>query len=207
MSKRVSIDQAIDMIHDGDGIAISGFQSCTVSRELYLALAERFRTTGHPCGLTLMQGAGNTGVQDMTEEGLFSRYITGHYAGNQKMIQMVIENKIQSYNLPQGVVDHMYRAAAGGKIGEITKIGLHTFCDPRLGGGKMNEITTEDLVELTDICGEEYLVYKTPKLDIALVRGTTSDELGNITIEEELSLIHISEPTRQHWISYAVFCL
>lgn len=185
MSKRVSIDQAIDMIHDGDGIAISGFQSCTVSRELYLALAERFRTTGHPCGLTLMQGAGNTGVQDMTEEGLFSRYITGHYAGNQKMIQMVIENKIQSYNLPQGVVDHMYRAAAGGKIGEITKIGLHTFCDPRLGGGKMNEITTEDLVELTDICGEEYLVYKTPKLDIALVRGTTSDELGNITIEEE----------------------
>lgn len=191
MSKRVDLQTAVDMIRDGDGIAISGFQLCTVARELYLALAERYRTTGHPKGLTLMQGAGNLGVHDMTEEGLFSRYITGHFANNKKMIQMTNENKIQAYNFPQGVICHMYRAAAAGKVGEITRIGLHTFCDPRLGGGRMNEATTEDLVELVDVGGVEHLLYKTPKLDIALVRGTTSDELGNITIEEESSPVDL----------------
>lgn len=185
MGKKVDIGTAIGLIHDGDGVAISGFQLATVARELYLALAERYQETGHPAGLTLMQGAGNLGVHDMTVEGLFSRYITGHYANNKKMIEMVNENKIVSYNFPQGVIAHMYRAAAAGKIGEITRIGLNTFCDPRQQGGKMNEVTTEDLVELVDIAGQEHLLYKVPKLDIALIRGTTSDELGNITIEEE----------------------
>lgn len=185
MGKQMGIAAAIDLIKDGDGIAVSGFQLCTVARELYLALLERYQATGHPNQLTLMQGAGNLGVHDMTAEGLFSRYITGHYANNKKMIEMVNENKIQSYNFPQGVICHMYRAAAAGKLGEITRIGLHTFCDPRLGGGKMNAVTTEELVELTEISGQEQLLYKVPKLDIALVRGTTSDELGNITIEEE----------------------
>ncbi|MCI2106544.1 MAG: propionate CoA-transferase [Intestinimonas sp.] len=185
MGKKVDIDTAIDLIRDGDGIAVSGFHLATVARELYLALAERYRATGHPAGLTLMQCAGNLGIQDMTVEGLFSRYITGHYAGNKEMIELVNENKIKSYNFPQGVIAHMYRAAAAGKIGEITRIGLNTFCDPRQQGGKMNEVTTEDLVELVEIHNQEYLLYKVPKLDIALIRGTTSDELGNITIEEE----------------------
>lgn len=185
MDKRMSAEQAIGLIKDGDGIAISGFEMCTVARELFLALLESYQKTGHPRDLTLMQGAGNKGVHAMTEEGLFARYITGHYAFNQKMIDQVLQNKIQSYNFPQGVIAHLFRASAGGKVGDLTKIGLHTFCDPRLGGGKMNDVTTEDLVELLNIDDEEYLLYKVPKLDIALVRGTTSDEFGNITIEEE----------------------
>jgi propionate CoA-transferase len=185
MGKRVDIEAAIDLIKDGDGIAVSGFQLATVARELYLALAERYRSTGHPRGLTLMQGAGNLGIPDMTEEGLFARYITGHYASNKKMIELVNGNKIVSYNFPQGVIVHMYRAAAAGKIGEVTSIGLNTFCDPRQQGGKMNDVTTEDLVKLVEIDGQEQLLYKSPKLDIAFIRGTTSDELGNITIEEE----------------------
>jgi len=185
MGKRVDIRTAIDLIRDGDGVAISGFQLATVARELYLALAERYTTTGHPAGLTLMQCAGNQGVVDMTVEGLFRRYITGHYASNKKMIEMVNENKIVSYNFPQGVIAHMYRAAAAGKIGEITRIGLGTFVDPRQQGGKMNDVTTEDLVELVEIAGQEHLLYRLPKLNIALIRGTTADELGNITMEEE----------------------
>lgn len=185
MGKRVDIEAAIDLIRDGDGVAVSGFQLATVARELYLALAERYKATGHPAGLTLMQGAGNLGVHDMTVEGLFARYITGHYANNKKMIDLVNENKIVSYNFPQGVIAHMYRAAAAGKLGEITRIGLNTFCDPRQQGGKMNEATVENLVELVEIAGREHLLYNLPKLDIALIRGTTADELGNISIEEE----------------------
>ncbi len=185
MGKRVDIETAIDMIRDGDGVAVSGFQLATVAREVYLALVERFKNTGHPSGLTLVQGAGNLGVHDMTVEGLFGCYITGHYAGNQKMIEMVNENKIKSYNFPQGVIVHMYRAAAAGKVGEITKIGLGTFVDPRQQGGKMNSVTTEDLVEVVDVLGQEHLLYRLPQLNIAIVRGTTSDELGNISMEEE----------------------
>ena len=191
MGKRVSIDQAIDLIKDGDVIAISGFQRCVSAAELYDALRQRFEATGHPKGLTLMQSAGNLGVPSMTIRGLWSRYITGHFAFNKLMIEMANKNEIEAYNFPQGVIEHMFRAAAAGKAGEITKIGLGTFCDPRYGGGKVNECCKEDLVKLLDVDGEEYLLYKTPKLDIALVRGTTADENGNITIEEESAPINL----------------
>lgn len=188
MSKQVTLQQAVDMIHDGDTIAVSGFERCTVAEEVYKAIGQRFDETGHPCGMTLMHAAGNQGIRTgftREKEGMWDRYITAHFAGNQVMIDRVVQNKMKAYILPQGVIDHMYRGVAGGKIGAITKVGLETFCDPRLGGGKMNEITTEDIVELTKICGEEYLVYKTPKLDIGVVRGSYADENGNISIEEE----------------------
>ncbi len=185
MSKLMTAQEAIALIKDGDGVAISGFHEIVVARELYKELAKTYRETGHPRDLTLVQASGNRGIFEMTEEGLFAHYIAGHYTYNQKMIDMINDNKIKSHNLPQGVISHMYRAAAGGKIGELTKIGLHTFCDPRYGGGKMNDITTEDIVELLVIDGQEQLLYKLPKMDIGIIRGTTADEFGNITIEEE----------------------
>jgi propionate CoA-transferase len=137
-----------------------------------------------------MHAAGNgnnkdQGIYDMTYEGLITRYITGHFANNARMIDLANANKVAAYNFPQGVISHMYRAAAAGKPGEITRIGLDTFCDPRLQGGKVNEAAKEDLVELVDISGEEFLLYKTPKLNIGLIRGTTADENGNISLEEE----------------------
>lgn len=190
MGKRMSLDEALNLIHDGDNVAVSGFMLMTVPRELYLGIGQKFLETGHPCNLTVMHAAGNgnnkdQGIIDMTYEGLITCYITGHFANNGKMVELVNANKVKSYNFPQGVIAHMYRAAAAGKPGEITRIGLNTFCDPRISGGKMNEATKEDLVELIDVLGEEMLIYKTPKLNIGLIRGTTADEHGNITMEEE----------------------
>lgn len=190
MSKRMTLEKAVQLIQDGDNIAVSGFMLMTVPRELYLGIADRFQKTGHPRNLTVMHAAGNgnnkdQGIIDMTYDGLISRYITGHFANNSKMIELVNENKVKAYNFPQGVIAHMYRAAAAGKPGEITRIGLDTFCDPRLQGGKMNEATTEDLVEVIDVLGKENLIYKIPRLNIGLIRGTTADEHGNITLEEE----------------------
>lgn len=194
MGKRVTLDEALDLIHDNDGVIVSGFMLAVVPRELQLALGERFLKTGHPRNLTVMHAAGNgnnkdQGIYDMSHEGMIGRYITGHFANNARLIQQCNENKITAYNFPQGVIAHMYRAAAAGKIGEITKVGLDTFCDPRYGGGKMNEVTTEDLVHLVEIQGEEHLLYTMPKMNIAFIRGTTSDELGNITMEEESAYI------------------
>jgi propionate CoA-transferase len=189
-TKQVTLEEALNLIPDGANMAVSGFMLGCVPRELYVGIAERFQKTGHPRGLTVMHAAGNgnnkdQGIIDFSYEGLITRYICGHYANNSRLIDLTNANKITAYNFPQGVIAHMYRAAAAGKPGEITRIGLHTFCDPRLQGGKMNEVTTEDLVELLTIDGQEYLLYKMPKLDIGLIRGTTADENGNITMEEE----------------------
>ena len=190
MNKRMSMYEALSLIPDGAGVSVSGFMLMTVPRELYLGIAQKYQETGHPCNLTVMHAAGNgnnkdQGIYDMSYEGLITRYITGHFANNARMIELTNANKVASYNFPQGVIAHMYRAAAAGKPGEITRIGLHTFCDPRLEGGKMNAAAKEDLVEFLDIMGEEFLLYKMPKLDIGLIRGTTADEHGNITMEEE----------------------
>lgn len=190
MDKRMSIHDALDLIPDGAGVAVSGFMLMTTPRELYLEIAKRYQETGHPCNLTVMHAAGNgnnrdQGIYDMTYEGLITRYITGHFANNSRMMDLTNENKVAAYNFPQGVIAHMFRAAAAGKPGEITRIGLNTFCDPRLQGGRLNDAASENLVELVDILGEEFLLYKVPKLDIGLIRGTTADEHGNITMEEE----------------------
>lgn len=181
MDKRMSIQDALDLIPDGAGVAVSGFMLMATPRELYLEIAKRYQETGHPCNLTIMHAAGNgnnkdQGIYDMTYEGLITRYITGHFANNSRMMDLANENKVAAYNFPQGVIAHMFRAAAAGKPGEITRIGLNTFCDPRLQGGRLNDAASENLVELVDILGEEFLLYKVPKLDIGLIRGTTADE-------------------------------
>ena len=104
-----------------------------------------------------------------------------------KMAQLALDEKIEAYNLPQGVISQMYGTIASHKPGVITKTGLHTFIDPRLEGGRMNKRTTEDIVRVIELDGEEWLFYPNQKIDVALVRGTTADEHGNITYEEEAS--------------------
>ncbi|NLN98262.1 MAG: propionate CoA-transferase [Eubacteriaceae bacterium] len=194
MKKLITFEEAVGLIKDGDTIAASGFMLATVAREMMVNIGESFQETGHPKDLTVYQGAGignnkDQGTYEYSFKGAIKRYVTGHYANNQRMIEMVNNNEVESYNFPQGVISHLYRQRAGGKDFEITQIGLKTYCDPRLSGGKMNEKTTEDLVELIEIDGKEYLKYKAPMIDVGIIRGTTSDEFGNITMEEESAYI------------------
>ena len=189
--KIVTAAEAVALIRDGDTVVVEGFAAQCFAEELTLALEARFLQTGTPRDLTLAftVAQGNRqgrGSDRLCYEGLLKRAIGGHWGMSGELGKMAVENKIEAYNLPQGVIAQLFRDTAAGKPGLLTRVGLDTFVDPRNGGGKINERTTEDRVELMSIDGQDYLFYKAfERLDVAFLRGTTADPDGNITMERE----------------------
>lgn len=188
--KIVTAREAVARIRTGDTLVTSGFAGTGTPDELLAALSERFVETGEPGGLTLMFAAGqgdgrDRGLNRLGHAGLLKRVIGGHWGLTPAIGRLALDNRIEAYNLPQGCISHLYRDIAAGKPGTLSRIGLGTFVDPRLGGGKVNAITTEDIVQVMEIDGQEYLFYKARRIDVAFLRGTTADEHGNITMERE----------------------
>ena len=197
MSKVMSTEQALNLIQDGDMLAISGFMMAGYAEEISKKLEEKFLREGHPNHLTLLHAAGGGnwaggGNDHFAHEGYVKRIIGGHFGTCPTIGKLVRENKIEAYNFPQGVITSMMRNASNGKHGEITKVGLRTYIDPRLEGGRLNEITTDDLIEVIDFRGEEWLYYPTPSIQIGIIRGTIADENGNVSLEEEISALDIA---------------
>ena len=188
--KIVTADEAVAIIRDRDVVCTSGFVGVGTPDELLMALEKRYRETRHPGDLTLLFAAApgdskERGLNRLAHEGLIKRVVGGHWALVPKLGELALANRVEAYNLPLGCISHLYRSIAAHGPGTITKTGLRTFVDPRLEGGKLNEKTTEDLVELLTIDGEEWLRYKAFPINVALLRGTTADPAGNITMERE----------------------
>lgn len=189
--KFVTTKEAVNMIPDGAFIGTVGFMLTGAPEELFLEIEKSFLETGKPKDVSLMWASGpgdggtERGINHLCHEGLLKRTVGGHYGLFPKIAKLVNENKIEAYNFPQGVLTSMFRDMAAHKPGVLTHVGLGTFIDPEHQGGKLNEITKEELVQKVEVNGEKYLLYKSQKLDIALIRGTEADEDGNIAISKE----------------------
>lgn len=190
-AKVITAAEAAALIKDGQTIASTAFALAGWAEEVALAIEERFLKTGHPRDLTHVNAAG-CGDRNMrgqsawtAHEGLLKRLIIGHTDFQAKTMELIEGNKVEAYNFPLGVILQLYSVIARRGPGLFTKTGLRTSIDPRLGGGKLNERTKEDLIEVAQVLGEEWLLYKKFPVDVALLRGTTADENGNLTFEKE----------------------
>ena len=193
MPEIMSASQAVSrFIRDGDNVAFGGFVGAAHAEEVSIAIQEEFLSRGSPRGLTVMYAAGQgdgkeKGLNHLGEEGLVSRLIGGHWALVPRLQKLAFENKLAAYNLPQGVISHLFRDTAAGKPGVITHVGLGTFVDPRLQGGKLNQKAYDagDIVKVVEIDGKELLLYKAIPVNIAVVRASYADTNGNCTFQRE----------------------
>lgn len=191
MSKFISAQEAAMMVKDGDGLIASGSGGGhAVPEALLKALGERFNDSQAPRSLTFAHVVGigdrqSRGAAHLADPNLVSRVITSALIDSPAFIPLAINNQIETYTLPQGVLSQLLRDMAAGRPGLICRTGLHTFVDPRQLGGLQGGTQTETRVELIEIDGEEWLRFKPFQLDVAFLRGTTADEDGNISMEEE----------------------
>ncbi len=197
LNKFMSAEEAVALVPDGATVGLIGGGGGLVEAScLFAALEQRFLTTGHPRGLTAVHSLGigdrkTKGMNCFAHKGMVRKVIGGHWPWSPRMQEMARQNEIEAYVLPGGCVMQLYREIAAKRPGLVTHVGLGTFVDPRVEGGRMNAAAKEDLVELVTVDGREYLRYKPFPVDIAIIRGSYADAHGNVSLEQEAANVDI----------------
>ncbi|MCL1807431.1 MAG: propionate CoA-transferase [Oscillospiraceae bacterium] len=207
MFKIVAPREAADLIKDGDCIAVNAFLALANPEALHDALFERFNETGSPKELRLFCAAGfgmwdeNRCADRYIKAGAVREIIAGHYNSMPAAIQMALAGKIEAYCLPLGVLSHTIRAAAAGRDWHLSEVGVGIYADPRVDTCALNAVSQKELVSVFEMEGKEYLTYRTPKIDIAFIKGTTVDPNGNISFEKEyltVDALAIAQTTKRN---------
>ncbi|MCF3942591.1 acyl CoA:acetate/3-ketoacid CoA transferase [Oceanobacillus alkalisoli] len=191
MVKFVTEEEVAALMENGSTVAMAGFGGMSQCEKILKGIRNRFLQENQPNNLTIYhpsgQSDGKNGIEHIALEGLVKRVIGAHWGLAPKMSKLIEENKVEAYCLPQGQLTHLFRTIANKLPGHISPIGLRTFVDPRINGGKVNQVTEnkEDIIDVVHIDNQEYLFYKSVPFDYVLIRGTTIDENGNLSTEEE----------------------
>ncbi|MFY9657736.1 MAG: CoA-transferase [Methylocystis sp.] len=194
MTKVTSASSAVALIKDGATLGASALGLAGWPEQVAIALERSFLDSGHPKGLTFVHASGigdwkNKGTQHFAHPGLISRWIAAHAGLSPKIGKMITDEGFEAWCLPQGVISQLWREIAAHRPGLITKTGLKIFVDPRVQGGRLNQLTTKDIVKAINFEDEEWLFFASFKVDVAIIRGTTADEKGNMTVEDEGALL------------------
>ncbi len=192
--KVVSAREAVREIKSGSTLGVSGFRWAGCSEALFKGLHDEFRATQQPRDLTLMFSSApgdnvSTGLAWIAQRGLLKRVIGGFWGVTPQLMKLAVDEEIEAYNLPQGQIARLYGAIAAGQPGLVTEIGLETYIDPRLEGGRINRRTPADLIEVVQLRGRDYLLYQSHPIHAAFIRGTVADCSGNVSVEEEAALV------------------
>ncbi|MGH3587350.1 MAG: CoA-transferase, partial [Pseudonocardia sp.] len=182
---------AVALVADGAAVWVGGSGAGHGVPQAFIdELAATFERTGTPRDLTTVRVVGigdfgDVGFSQLALPGLARRTIGSNIGNEPRLGALVREGALEAYSLPQGVLSALCRDMAAGRPGHVTHVGLGTYVDPRQTGGRQNERTTEDIVEVVELAGREWLLYHPLPIDVAVIRATTADEDGNLTFEHE----------------------
>ena len=192
----VTAGEAVKLINDGDCIAVNSFVGVENPVALHEAIYHRFRETGHPAHLTLVSAAGfgvwdrDGNAESYIREGAMDRLVCGHFGAMLSTKELVLQDRFEAYNVPLGGIIHGLRAQAAGLPGALSKVGLGLFVDPREEGPAINNMSrgTEfgrALAQVVELDGEEFMYYKMPAVNVALIKASACDRQGNVTLKDE----------------------
>ena len=192
-----TLQDVASLIQSRNVLSVSSSSGLGCPDAVLQSIGERFKRTGQPEHLTMIHpiAAGDMygikGIDHLAYNGLLKRVIAGSLPSGPSSMpspqiwQMIYDNEVEAYNIPSGLLFHMHRESAAKRPGVLTKVGMGTYLDPRQSGGRMNANTTEDIVSITRFDGEDWLYLRSIPIDVAIIRGTTADERGNISMEDE----------------------